>query len=171
MASVTDVNDPQDVEGFDDSARRRMLGPALGQAWIGWQRRLDKELTDAGFADRSFPDVHVLNMCRRVPDMTAAKLGRELGITRQGAGKILAGLGERGYISFEPSPNDARQKIVVITERGAGFLAARRAAVRRIQEQVADALGPETLDSAYALLELLGDESGQRLVEYLRRWL
>ena len=49
--------------------------------------------------------------------MTVTQLGRELGITRQGASKLVASLRERGYIALESSAADGREKAVRPTQR------------------------------------------------------
>jgi DNA-binding MarR family transcriptional regulator len=149
--------------------RQRPLGPALRQAWIGYQRRLDAEMAAAGFEERGFPDGRVLRLCSRFPGLTAARIGRELGISRQGAGKIVANLQDRGYVTLGASPGDAREKIVTLMPRGAGYLAAQRAAVRRLQDQIREAVGADVYESLYTLLEVLDGETQPGLRDYLRR--
>jgi hypothetical protein len=83
--------------GADRQARTTELSreplasvPALRQAWVGYQRRLDEQMATAGFEDRGFPDGLVLRICSRTPGVTISQIGRELGITRQGAAKVVA---------------------------------------------------------------------------------
>jgi DNA-binding MarR family transcriptional regulator len=152
-----------------DRRQRRPLGPALRQAWVGYQRRLDAEMTAAGYEDRGFPDGRVLRLCSRFPDLTAARIGRELGISRQGAGKIVADLRDRGYVALGASPGDAREKIITLTPRGTGYLAAQRAAVGRLQDQIRKAVGSDVYESLYTLLEVLDGDTQPRLRDYLRR--
>ena len=71
------------------------LGPALRRAWVGYQRRLDRAMADAGFDERRFPDGRVLRLCSRPAGSTISSIGRELGITRQGAGKVVSHLHDR----------------------------------------------------------------------------
>src|SRR5882672_11311090 len=77
--------------------RKIGLGPALRRAWLGYQRRLDEAMAAAGFDERRFPDGRVLRMCSGPAGATTSQIGRELGITRQGAGKIVGSLRDRGY--------------------------------------------------------------------------
>lgn len=124
----------------------------------------------AGFADRGFPDGRVLRLCARSDEVTASRIGRELGITRQGAGKIVAGLRDRGYVTLGPSPGDAREKAVTLTPRARDYLAAQRAAARRIEQELRDQVGEAGLEGLLALLEALGgDEDQLRMRDYLRR--
>jgi DNA-binding MarR family transcriptional regulator len=122
----------------------------------------------AGFADRSFPDGRVLRMCARSDETTAAQIGRGLGISRQGAGKIVAGLRERGYVTLEPSRTDAREKAVTLTPRARAFLAAHRRAAWTIEQRVHAELGDEAFDALGGLLEALGGDDQPRLRDYLR---
>jgi DNA-binding MarR family transcriptional regulator len=145
------------------------LGPALRRAWVGYQRRLDQEMAAAGFPDRGFPDGRVLRLCARSDDVTASQIGRELGITRQGAGKIVADLHDRGYVVLGSSPGDARQKVITLTARARDYLASQRAAARRIEQELAEQVGSEAFESLFALLEALGGEEDQpRMRDYLR---
>ncbi len=151
-----------------DGAVNVALGPALRSAWVGYQRRLDQEMGAAGFGDRRFPDGRVLRMCRYSVDATISDIGRELGISRQGAGKIVSNLRERGYVFVQPSPKSGREKIVTLTPRALEYLAAQRTAVRKIEKQLRASLGPDAFSNLHRLLEVLGDEQ-LRLREYLRR--
>jgi DNA-binding MarR family transcriptional regulator len=145
------------------------LGPALRSAWVGYQRRLDQAMADAGFGDRGFPDGRVLRMCRDSVDTTISDIGRELGITRQGAGKIVANLRERGYVVVRPSATSAREKTVTPTPRALEYLDAQRKAVQKIDNQLRANLGPEGFRNLYRLLETLGGREQPRLRDYLRQ--
>jgi DNA-binding MarR family transcriptional regulator len=147
--------------------RPARLGAALQQAWVGYRRQLDQELAAAGFGDRGFPDGRVLRLCS-ASDVTISQIGRELGITRQGASKIVASLRDRGYVTLSPSPTDGREKIVKPTRRTVAFLAAQREAAARIEARIRAELGPGSLDALYRLRDALGAEDQPRLAEYLR---
>ncbi len=155
----------------DPRARRRApaLGGALRRAWVGYQLRLDRQLATAGFADRSLPDGRVLRLCARSEDVTASQIGRELGITRQGAGKVVAGLRDRGYVSLRRSRNDGREKVVRLTPRAHDYLAAQRSASRQIEHELRQEIGPEGFESLFQLLEALGGEDQPPMRDYLRR--
>jgi len=143
------------------------LGPALRRAWVGYQRRLDGEMAAAGFDDRGFPDGRVLRMCSTGPT-TTAQIGRELGITRQGAGKIVARLHERGYVTVEPSAASGREKTVSITPRAIAYLDTQRKAARRIERRLRGELGDDAFDALTSLLEALGGTQQPRMRDYLR---
>jgi DNA-binding MarR family transcriptional regulator len=148
---------------------RPALGPALRRAWVGYQRRLDQEMAAAGFPERGFPDGRVLRLCARSDEVTASEIGRELGITRQGAGKIVADLHQGGYVTLGSAPGDARQKVVTLTRRARDYLAAQRAAGRQIEQEIREQVGDEALGSLFTLLDALGgEETPLRMRDYLR---
>jgi DNA-binding MarR family transcriptional regulator len=121
----------------------------------------------AGFGERGFPDGRVLRMCRAAPT-TTSRIGRELGITRQGASKLVAGLRDRGYVTVEPSPSSGREKTVTVTPRAIEYLTAQRAAARRIERGLRRAVGDDAFDALAALLDELGGAEQPRMRDYLR---
>jgi DNA-binding MarR family transcriptional regulator len=157
----------------DDERRaatgRARLGAALRRAWVGYRGRVDEELAAAGFDDRRFPDGRVLRLCGRSREMTIAQIGRELGITRQGAGKVVAGLSDRGYVSLRPSERDGREKIVQLTPRAREFQAALREATRRIEQELRDEIGEDGFESLLRLLHALEGDERPRLNDVLRQ--
>jgi DNA-binding MarR family transcriptional regulator len=145
------------------------IGAALRRAWIGYQVRLDEAMAAAGFDDRRFPDGRVLRMCSDPAGTTISHIGRQLGITRQGAGKIVAALRDRGYVEVGASMSSGREKTVTLTPRATAYLAAHRKAARRIERQLHAEIGPEGLASLSRLLDTLGGGEELRRSEYLQR--
>src|ERR1700722_11872314 len=105
-----------DDAGSDRSTRASSitLGPSLRRAWLGYQRRLDAAMAEAGFGERTFPDGRVLRLCSPPSGSTISAIGRELGITRQGASKVVARLRADDYVVVSDSPTSAREKSVVL---------------------------------------------------------
>jgi DNA-binding MarR family transcriptional regulator len=122
----------------------------------------------AGFADRRFPDGRVLRLCSGSGETTISQIGRELGITRQGASKIVASLVARRYVTLTASPTDRREKTVALTPRAVDFLDAHRKAARRVERQLRAEVGPEAFDGLHRLLEALGGDEQPRMSDYLR---
>ncbi len=144
------------------------LGALLRQAWVGYRRRLDAELTAAGFGDQGFPDGRVLRTCARNEQVTISEIGRELGITRQGASKLVSSLRGRGYLALTRSATDAREKLVELTPRAREYLEAHRRAARRIEDQLRRELGDDAFDGLRRLHRALEGEEQPRLRDYLR---
>ena len=96
-------------------------GADLALLLLGGFRNLVDAATDE-LARQGFQDV------RPVHDFTmraiaagadsASELGRRLLVTKQSAAKTVAVLQERGYVSSEPDPADARRKRLQVTPLG-----------------------------------------------------
>ncbi len=142
------------------------LGRALARAWVGYQRRLDEEMTAAGFA-RGLPDGRVLRICAGSTEPTISKIGRELGITRQGASKLIAALRDRGYVTLRPSPADGREKLVELTARAIDYLAAQRRSARDIERRLRTELGADGFEQLFRLLEAVGGDEQPVMSDYL----
>jgi DNA-binding MarR family transcriptional regulator len=130
---------------------------------------LDDALAAAGFDERRFPDGRVLRICSNSAEATISQIGRELGITRQGASKIVASLRDRQYVTLKPSAQDGREKIVTLTPRAIDYLATHRKAARKIERQLRAEVGAESLDTLYRLLQALGGDEQPRMSDYLRK--
>jgi DNA-binding MarR family transcriptional regulator len=144
------------------------LGGSLRRAWVGYRRRLDEELVAAGFGDRGFPDGRIMRICSDSAEPTISDIGRDLGITRQGASKAVASLCDRGYVTLRASATDGREKIVTLSPRAIDYLAARRRAARGIERELRAEIGAEGFESLYLLLNALGSDEPPRLGDYLR---
>ena len=143
------------------------LGGSLRRAWIGYRRRLDEQLAAAGFDDRKLPDGRVLRICSSSTETTTSEIGRELNISRQGAGKIVNDLRDRGYVEVTASATSAREKTVRLTPRALAYLAAHRKAARAIERQLRAELGTEAFEGLQHLLDALGDDDQPRMSDYL----
>ena len=126
-------------------------------------------MAEAKFGERRLPDGRVLRLCSGPTGSTIAAIGRELGITRQGAGKVVGHLRERGYVLVADSATSGREKSVSLTSRGAKYLAAQRTAARAIESQMRSELGETGFSALYRLLDVLGQGGENRLRTYLRR--
>jgi DNA-binding MarR family transcriptional regulator len=155
-------------EDRDDPPGPVRLGPALRRAWLAYQLRLDAELAAAGFDDRGFPNGRVLRMCAGSADITISQIGRQLQVTRQGAGKIVANLRQRDYVTVSDSVTDGREKIVQLTPRAIEYLAAQRTAARTIERELQTELGEEGVAALHRLLIALGGDEDVRMRDYLR---
>jgi DNA-binding MarR family transcriptional regulator len=126
-------------------------------------------MAEAGFGERRFPDGRVLRLCSGPSGSTISAIGRELGITRQGAGKVVGHLSASGYVEVADSATSKREKSVTLTSRGHEYLRAQRAAARKIEDQLTATIGKQGMDGLLALLEALDDEESPRMRAYLRR--
>jgi DNA-binding MarR family transcriptional regulator len=126
-------------------------------------------MADAGFGERRFPDGRVLRLCSGQAGSTISAIGRELGITRQGAGKVVGHLRDRGYVAVADSATSKREKSVTLTSLGIAYLRAQRAAARAIEDDLRAALGEEGLSGMFTLLDALDHGEQARMRTYLQR--
>ena len=168
---ITDAASSDAVAGCDSSTRPSSvgLGRALRRAWVGYQRRLDTAMAEAGFGERKFPDGRVLRLCSVQAGSTISAVGRELGISRQGASKVVGHLRDRGYVAVADSATSKREKSVVLTSRGIDYLRVQRAAARAIEDELRDALGGEEFSGLFTLLDALDNGEEERMRTYLQR--
>jgi|SRR5215469_8089645 len=139
------------------------VGSALRLALAGYRRGMDQLLADAGFPERRFPEGRVLRMCAERPDLTISDIGRALGITRQGASKIVAGLRQHGYVDVTPSAADGREKILTLTPRAETYLTALREARQAIETRLREEIGAKEVEGLIRALAIVaGDDVGQR---------
>ena len=126
-------------------------------------------MAEAGFGDRRFPDGRVLRACSGDGGATISAIGRELGITRQGASKVVTHLNDRGYVVVADSNTSKREKSVVLTSRGADYLKRQSAAARKIEDELRSELGDSTYSALGALFEALDAGDEVHLRAYLGR--
>ena len=126
-------------------------------------------MAEAGFGERRFPDGRVLRVCAGEAGSTISAIGRELGITRQGASKVVAELRIVAMSPVADSTTSKREKSVVLTPLGVDYLAHQRAAARAIEDELRAELGDATFTALGSLLVALDAGDGVRLRAYLRR--
>ena len=85
---------------------------------------------------------------------TASALAPRLGITKQGAAKLLQWLLEEGYVAdSETGSGDARRRPVVVTERGRAVVRLSAEVQARIEERWAAQVGERRMATARRVLE------------------
>jgi DNA-binding MarR family transcriptional regulator len=93
----------------------------------------------AGGTARGFNDVrpaHGFAFVRLAPDgATIGELAEHLGVSKQAASQLVEELVRKGYVERRPHPDDARARLVVLTERG-------WACTRAADEAAADTVAP-----------------------------
>jgi DNA-binding MarR family transcriptional regulator len=82
--------------------------------------------------------------------ITAAELGRRLGISKQAAGKTIDTLEQLGYLERGPDAGDARRKIVRLTDRAVDALQLSARVFDDLRARWAEILGAERLHALEA---------------------
>lgn len=106
---------------------------------------------------------------RQGPARRSRPSDSELGITRQGATKVVGRLRDRGYVTVVDSTTSKREKSVRLTPRGIDYLHVQRTKAREIEEEVKAALGEEGFSGLLLLLDTLDQGESTRMLTYLRR--
>ena len=102
------------------------------------------ELADRGHADvRPVHDFAIRAIATGAD--SASELGRRLSITKQSAAKTIAVLQERGYVTRDPDPRDARRKRLRVTELGFDVLRQGEAIFDELRDQWAGRIGAAEL--------------------------
>jgi len=121
--------------------------------------RITDAVHAAGFGD--VRPAHGYVVQRLIEDRpTITGIARDLGITQQGASKLVVELEALGYVSREPDPGDSRTRRVVLTRRGWDCVEAARAARADLERNLAERVGARRLATTRAVLADLADQLG-----------
>ena len=86
---------------------------------------------------------------------STSELARILGMTKQGAAKLVLNLSQQGYLSASPDPEDRRVQRLSLTGRGTSLLARAAAIQKRLEVDWARQVGASTASTARNALEQL----------------
>jgi DNA-binding MarR family transcriptional regulator len=89
---------------------------------------------------------------------TTARLAADLGMTKQGAAKLVATLVRDGYLARSEHAGDARARLLTLTPRGRELLASAERIQRELEARWAHAAGPEDVAALRRALEVVVDE-------------
>ena len=87
-------------------------------------------------------------------------LARGAGMTPQAMSEVVDELVDMGYVFRRPDPNDRRARLIVLTKLGVEAVAAGRAAIEGIEEQIDQILGQRGHRELRRLLSRLLDATG-----------
>ncbi|MEU0784963.1 MarR family transcriptional regulator [Streptomyces sp. NPDC006173] len=109
---------------------------ALSAALLATAGELTRRINE-GVVARGFEDVrpaHGFAFTRLSAEgATVTDLATHLGVTKQAASQLVDELVRKGYVERRPHPEDARARLILLTERG-------RACTRAAEEAAADAV-------------------------------
>ncbi|MFC8666554.1 MarR family winged helix-turn-helix transcriptional regulator [Streptomyces sp. NPDC057199] len=130
---------------------------ALSAALLAVAGELTQRIHD-GVVARGFEGIrpaHGFAFARLAPGgATVTELAAHLGVTKQAASQLVDEIVRKGYAERRPHPDDARARLVVLTEQG-------WACTRAAEESAAEAVGP--------WVELLGEGEVRALRDRLLR--
>jgi len=122
-------------------------------------RRVVDDAVDAGCHALRASDGYVFQ--RLVPEpATIQHLADGLGITQQGTSKLVTDLERRGFVERRLDPDDARRRLVALTDKGWLAVETARRVRRRIERDLRRRHGDATVDAALTVLHDLVVSSG-----------
>jgi DNA-binding MarR family transcriptional regulator len=131
---------------------------------------LHEELARAGHPELRPAHGYALHAISTGVD-TASSLGPLLGMSKQGAAKLLQTLVEGGYVELGAASGDARRKPLTLTERGRAAVASSVAIQQEIERRWAETVGSRRMETVRAALqEAVRAESGGGLPPVRPAW-
>ncbi|MBP9145006.1 MAG: MarR family transcriptional regulator [Thermoanaerobaculia bacterium] len=123
---------------------RADFGILLGLAYQAFVDQLRADLERRGFADLTPTVGYVVRAIAASAEPPSQRdLAAHLGITDQGAGKIVNDLVARGFVTRRPSPRDTRANAIQLAARGRKLLAAARRFHARFETALASEVGAD----------------------------
>ncbi|MGA3361051.1 MAG: MarR family transcriptional regulator [Solirubrobacteraceae bacterium] len=144
-----------------------LFGDLLALARRSWVQTMARRLEQLGYADYRRSDAAALRLIARRP-LAVGELGAVLGVTRQAARKLVAGLEQRRYARLERDPRDSRRRTVVLTPAGEAYAAAIVATLETMNRELGERVDRAELIAADAVLRAsLADDSARRRADAL----
>jgi DNA-binding MarR family transcriptional regulator len=112
---------------------------------------MDTHLQARGYTGYRRSDAAAMRMLQRGP-VPIGRLGQRLGVTRQAARKFVDVMVQRGYVSVERDPNDARKLNAVLTPAGERYAEAVVDAIGALNRELADRVPAADLAAADRVL-------------------
>jgi DNA-binding MarR family transcriptional regulator len=131
----------------------RDLGLEFWLAYGVYRQALVHGLNDAGFTDLREVDATLLRYLHHSGGATVNELARVLQVTKQAASQHTASLVKRGYVTREPSPDDKRERVVRLTDRGHAARAAAITFADQIEQELIDTVGTNAVRGLRRVLE------------------
>lgn len=124
--------------------------------------RVHARLGEHGFHDVGASFGYVL-LAARSRALTGHDVAELMGMSKQGASKLIAAMEAAGYLERRPHPEDQRARLLHVTKRGQQLLSTVEAIYAELESEWAAVLGPDALqrmrdDLHTALLAMHGGE-------------
>ncbi|MEU1334349.1 MarR family winged helix-turn-helix transcriptional regulator [Streptomyces sp. NPDC005865] len=131
---------------------RRNLPQLLGEARRWFEEGLLAAMAAAGATPVSPTQVQLFAVLDD-DGTTVSELARRMGVTRQTAHQAVHGLVGAGLLAQVPDPASARQRLIRRTAEGERAHRAAEAVLVRMEERLAERIGPAAADALRAALE------------------
>ncbi len=140
------------------------LARALTQALRLLVDEMHTRLAALGFEDLRPAHGYVLNAAAAPGGTTSSRVGELLGMTKQGAAKVVAELEAGRYVSRKGNGGDGRTRPVTLTAKGRRALAAAAAVQNELEAEWVELVGARDVKALrrvlHAVLDRGRDENG-----------
>lgn len=120
------------------------LARLLAIAYRSLIDRMHEQLAQRGYRDVGSGFGYVLLMARERA-LTGNDVAQLMGMTKQGASKLIDSMEQAGYLERYEHPEDARSKLVRITPKGKRLLSSVEDIYRKLEAEWAEAIGTRAL--------------------------
>lgn len=127
------------------------FGILLGRAYQGFVAELHAHMAERGHRMMGASYGYVLRALSENA-LTASQLGERLGITAQGAAKIVDEMVRYGYVERRPDPADKRAKLLHLSARGVELLDTVRAFHAAYENDLIARVGADQVATVRAVL-------------------
>jgi DNA-binding MarR family transcriptional regulator len=150
-----------------ESTATYRFGDLVALARLSWVGQMTSRLERLGYPGFRRGDAATVRVLWPGP-LPVGRLGAALGVTRQAARKVAAGLEQRGYASTERDARDTRQLNVALTPAGRDYARAVIAVTEELNREVAGRVSPAQLAAADSVLRAaLFDDSARHRASQL----
>jgi DNA-binding MarR family transcriptional regulator len=139
------------------------FGIVLGLAWQAFTDALRADLKARGFDDLGSAYGYVFRALA-AEALHQNELARQLGMTAQGASKIVGEMVARGYVERVPDPDDGRANRLRLAARGRSALGAARRFHAQYERRLRADLGERRVDELRRALEVMAGVAGSGAV-------
>jgi DNA-binding MarR family transcriptional regulator len=133
------------------------FGVLLGLAYQTLVRELNEEMAAAGFEVKAQYGYVFRALLKE--DLTSTKLGVRLGVTTQGAAKLIDEMERLGYVEKHPDPDDARVRVLRLADRGRRAVAEARRIHQAFEDRLAERYGSDDVAAMRRVLVSLIDDA------------
>jgi DNA-binding MarR family transcriptional regulator len=130
------------------------FGIELGLAFAAFVEWLNDEMAKSGYDDLGPGFGYVFRALAGAP-VTLSQLAASLGMTTQGAAKIVAAMEQARYVVRTPDPRDGRARLIDLDDRGRHAAARARSLHARFATELAGEIGAEAVASLRAGLQAI----------------
>lgn len=133
-----------------------LFGDVLALARRSWVRAMRDSVAEQGYDDYRRSDGLALRFFSSGLH-TLGAFAQLTGTSRQAARKVVAGLIDRGYASLVTDPDDARRRLVHLTDEGSTYAAAVIRSVTRLNRDVETKVDSRELKMTIDVLTFVRD--------------